>query len=202
MNMFNFLKKFPFLFHLLLATFIVCAIIAGLLYWLNVYTNHGKAVIIPDIKGLKVEDAIPLLEGKTLQYVIIDSMFVKNATPGTILETTPPIGASVKEGRTIYITVNSLSALKIAIPDVIDLSQRQGTSMLRSLGFESIDTKLVPGAYNDLIVGLESRGQKVDAGTKLPSNTPLVLLVSSGTEVPTFSEEEAVEEETEEESWF
>ena len=201
-TMLNFFKKYSILAHLLLAIIVVCAITVGLLYWLNRYTNHGKVVEVPNVKGLKVEDAIPLLEGKTLQCVIIDSIFVKNAVPGTILETTPPMGASVKEGRIIYITINALNAQKITIPDVIDLSQRQGLSMLRSLGFESIDVKTVPGAYRDLIVGLESRGQMLDAGARVPSNTPLFLLVSSGIEVSSSLGEENVEEETEEESWF
>ena len=201
MNMLNFLKKYPLLTHLFLAVIITCAIIAGLLLWLNSYTNHGKVVEVPNVKGLKIEDAIPLLEGKTLQYDIVDSMFVKNATPGTILETTPPVGVLVKEGRTIYITINSLNAQKITIPDVIDLSQRQGISMLRSLGFESIETKTVPGAYRDLIVGLESKGVTLEAGTKISPTAPLRLLVSSGMEEPSAIKEDVVEE-TDEESWF
>ena len=200
--MLNFFKKYPFLSHLLLAIIVVCVIVAGLRIWLNGYTNHGKVVEVPNVKGLKMEDAIPLLEGRTLQYAVVDSLFVKNATPGTILETTPPVGASVKEGRTIYITINSFNAQKITVPDVIGLSQRQGKSMLQSLGFESIDIRLVPGAYRDLIEGLESGGKMLDAGTKVPSNTPLLLLVSSGIEVFSPFGEENVEEETEEEAWF
>jgi len=200
--MLNFFKKHPFLSHLFLAIIAVCAIIAGLLLWLNSYTNHGKVVEVPNVKGLKIEDAIPLLEGKTLSYTVVDSLFVKNAIPGTILETTPPVGTSVKEGRTIFITINSLSAQKITVPDVIGLSQRQGKSMLQSIGFESIDIKLVPGAYRDLIEGLESGGKTLDAGTKISATTPLLILVSSGREEHSVTKDEDIAEDTEEESWF
>ena len=200
--MLNFFKKYPIIAHLLLAMIVVCTLTFGLLYWLKGYTNHGKVVEVPDVKGLNVETAIPLLEGKTLRCTIVDSVYVKNAAPGTILETTPPSGATVKEGRTIYITVNSINALKISIPEVMDLSQRQGLSMLRSLGFESIDVKLVSGAYRDLIVGLESEGKTLEAGTKVSSSTPLLLLVSSGIGESTTTPTEDDVEETEEESWF
>jgi beta-lactam-binding protein with PASTA domain len=118
------------------------------------------------------------------------------------LETVPPIGTSVKKGRTIYLTINSFSAKLLIVPDVIDMSQRQAFSMLKSIGFESVQEKIVPGAFRDLVVGLEMRGNPLTSGDKIPASSPLTLLISSGTEEFVPEEEEGGVEITEEETWF
>jgi beta-lactam-binding protein with PASTA domain len=107
----------------------------------------------------------------------------------------------VKKGRTIYLTVNSLSARLLTVPDVVDMSQRQALSMLKSIGFESVRTELVAGAFRDLVLGLETQGKKLNSGDKIPADTPLTLLISSGTEA-FIPEEETDVEPSEEESWF
>jgi beta-lactam-binding protein with PASTA domain len=203
MNISNFFKKHIIIANLLLAIIILVVLTTILMFWLDSYTNHGKAVEVPDVKGLKPEVAAAIFQERELSYAVIDSQFIKNALPGTILETIPPTGTSVKKGRTIYLTVNSFSAQLLVIPDVIDISQRQASSMLKSIGFESIQEKLVPGAYRDLVVGLETRGKTLSIGDKVPANAPLTLLISSGVEEITPNEvEEEDLEMIEEESWF
>jgi hypothetical protein len=54
--------------------------------------------------------------------------------------------------------------------------------MLKSLGFERVDIKMVPGVYRDLVMGIESKGVPVVTGQRVPVNTPLSLLVSSGSD--------------------
>jgi beta-lactam-binding protein with PASTA domain len=189
--------------NLLIAVFIFVALVFIVLRWLDSYTNHGEKVIVPDVKGLSVADAAPLLEHQTLQYVVIDSSFVKNRLPGSILETIPPVGTSVKEGRTVYITVNSHTARMLIVPGVKDMSQRQAFAMLKSLGFEQVNIQIVPGAFQDLVLGLETGGQVLNSGDRIPADTPLILLVSSGQEEIAFPEgEEIILDNDSEESWF
>jgi len=149
---------------------------------LDQYTQHGKAVAVPNVKGLSVERARAFFENKNLNYIVVDSVFIKNATPGTISETTPPKGSMVKEGRTVYLKIVAYLPHLIAIPDVKDSSQRQSLAMLRSLGFENIEIKAVPGFYRDLVMGIESKGVPMIEGQRVPANTPLSLLVSSGSD--------------------
>jgi len=157
-------------------------LMVAVLFWLNYYTQHGKAVEIPDVKGLSVEIAAPFFTGKNLSYSVVDSVFIKNATPGSIAETTPPVGSMVKKGRVIYLKIISYSPQLITIPDVKDSSQRQSLARLRSLGFERIEIKMVPGAYTNLVMGLESKGVALEAGQRVPADTPLSLLVSAGSD--------------------
>ena len=177
-----------------------------ILIWLSYYTQHGEAVEVPDIKGMSVEKAEPFFAGRNLKYLVIDSVFIKNAVPGSIAETTPSIGTKVKRGRTIYLKIISCLPPLIALPDVKDFSQRQALAMLRSLGFESVGTKMVPGAYMDLVLGLESKGVAMDAGQRVSADTPLSLLVSSGSDdiVPLDDPVDSIDstEISSEESWF
>jgi beta-lactam-binding protein with PASTA domain len=69
----------------------------------------------------------------------------------------------------------------LTVPEVMDLSQRQALALLKSSGFENIQVKTVPFAYEDLVVGLEYNFREVRAGTKIPASALLTLKVSSGT---------------------
>jgi beta-lactam-binding protein with PASTA domain len=205
MNIIDFFKKHILFANLLLAVGIIVILLLGVLFWLDEYTNHGEAIEVPDIKGLSVETAASLLQAKDLNCLVIDSLFVKNALAGSIIETVPPIGTIVKKGRAIYLTINSFSAQLLTVPDVIDLSQRQALSLLRSVGFESIQEKMVSSPFRGLVVGLEAFGRPLSAGDKVSINSNLVLLISSGKEELSLDsvdgEESGELEITEEESW-
>lgn len=173
--------------NILIALVILMALIFIVLQGLSVYTHHGKQVDVPDVKGMQVEQAVPFLIRKSLHYEIVDSMHVRNKPAGSILETVPPVGTNVKEGRTIYLTVNSITSRMLTVPQLLDdkgfpsMSQRQAEAMLRSLGFETIRIRLVPESGKDLTVGLQTaEGTALVAGNRIPANTSLVLLVSSG----------------------
>ena len=161
-------------------TLITVVLVSAVLIWLNYYTQHGKAVEVPDVKGVSVENAKQFFTDRNLNYLVVDSIFIRNAVPGSIIETIPPIGSKVKGGRTIYLKVFAYLPQLITIPDVKDNSLRQSLAMLKSLGFENIGTKNVPGAYKELVLGIESRGTTLEAGQRVTANTPLLLLVSSG----------------------
>ncbi|MDR2805948.1 MAG: PASTA domain-containing protein [Dysgonamonadaceae bacterium] len=167
--------------NVLIAVVILIVLIFIVLQWLNIYTRHGKQVVVPDVKGMQVEQAAPFFLQQSLQYAVVDSMYVRNKPAGSILETVPPVGTNVKEGRTIYLTVNSVMAKMLIVPQVTNMSQRQAEAILQSLGFESIQIRVMPGAYRDLVIGLQnSKGADLVAGKHIPVNTSLILLVSSG----------------------
>lgn len=193
--------------NLLLAIAVFLLLIFAVLKWLDVYTRHGQEVEVPVVKGMQVGDAVPFFENRSLKCLVIDSIFDKYALPGSIVETFPPMGSHVKEGRTIYITINSITAQLIAVPDVKEMSQRQALATLRSLGFENVQVKEVPGRYRDLVQGVELLGATVQPGDKLKGNSPLSLLVSSGVEphVPedtTLHDGVLIIDDSSLESWF
>jgi beta-lactam-binding protein with PASTA domain len=194
--------------NLLLAVFILCILTYITLKWLSDYTKHGESVEIPDVKGMTITVAEPFFSQKNISYQVIDSAFYNDFPPGSIIETIPPVGSKIKKGRTIYLRINSYGSQTIDLPEVRDLSQRQASAMLRSLGFENVKIRMVPGAFRDLVLGLESSGREMNAGDKVFATMPLTLLVSSGngeTDISGMLEDTVVvsdEDEDPDETWF
>ena len=209
-NFFVKLIKNTYVLNLLLAVVVTCGLIYGTLKWLDKYTRHNEAVVVPDVKGLKMEEAAEFFKNNNLRYNVIDSVFSKEVEPGAIVELVPAAGSKVKEGRIVFITVNALTSQMATIPEVEDLSFRQAYALLRARGFESVEIEYVAGDFKDLAVSVELRGKTLEKGEHVPLTAPLVLKVSSGD--PNFSADSLsldslsvmpVESlDSEEENWF
>ena len=208
-NFFVKLIKNPFVINLLLVIVVSCGVVYGVLAWLDSYTRHNQAVVIPDVKGMKLEDAAEFFGNNKLRYNVIDSVFSKDVKPGAIVELVPMAGSKVKEGRIVFVTVNALTSQMATIPEVEDLSFRQAYAILRARGFEKIEIEYVPGDFKDLALGVELHGRVLQKGEHVPLTAPLVLKVSSGdAEMPVDSlglPDDIVPVESldsEEENWF
>ena len=190
------LIKNPYVLNLLLAVVVACALVFGTLKWLDSYTRHNEAVVVPDVKGLGMEEAAEFFKNSNLRYNVIDSVFSKDVKPGAIVELVPMAGSKVKEGRIVFVTVNALTSQMATIPEVEDLSFRQAYA-------------IVPGDFKDLALGVELHGRVLQKGEHVPLTAPLVLKVSSGdAEMPADSlglPDDSVPVESldsEEENWF
>ena len=180
----------PIYIHLISAVLVLCFIIFLVLQGLDSYTLHNKAIVVPDVKGLLIEEASIFLRNSGLRYEVVDSVYSKEVKPGAIQEMIPPIGSKVKKGRTIYITLNAKNAQSAAIPDVKNLSFRQGYALIKAQGFLSVETKYVSGPFKDLVIGVELNGKELSPGELVPLTAALILKVSNGGKV-TESEETA-----------
>lgn len=205
-NFFVKLIKNPYVLNLLLAVIVACGLIYGTLKWLDKYTRHNEAVVVPDVKGLRVEEAAEFFKNNNLRYNVIDSVFSKDVSPGAIVELVPSAGSKVKEGRIVFITVNAMTSQMATIPEVEDLSFRQAYALLRARGFENVEIEYVPGDFKDLAVSVDLRGRTLSKGEHVSLTAPLVLKVSSG-EAEILPEDSLstmpVESlDSEEENWF
>ena len=180
------LIKNPFVITLVVATLLTGGIIWGVLNWLDVYTRHNEAIVVPDIKGLKLDEAIPFLENNHLRYNVVDSVFSKEVAPGAIVEVIPNVGAKVKEGRILFITINALTSQMAAIPEITDLSFRQAYALLKSRGFNQIEVEYVLGEYKDLAIGVECKGRMLNTGELMPLTSSLILKISGGPDMDTL----------------
>ena len=204
----KFFKKHPIIKTLVQMVIVFFLLIAITLYGLKLYTRHGKAVLVPDVKAMALPDALRILDREGFRYDIIDSLFVDEAVPGTIVEQTPAGGSKVKEGRIVYLSINAYSPRMITCPKVADMSMRQALSTLESRGLTDIKVQEVPSEYPDLALGLQYRGETLEAGDKIPAGSTVTLLVGNGMpETYSDSTFEETPQTTEEapltdESWF
>ena len=183
----------PVLIHLVSAIVVFIIIIFLALKGLDVYTLHNKAIVIPDVKGLLMSDASAFLDNNDLRYTIIDSVYTKDVKPGAIVEIIPAIGSKVKKGRILFITINAYTVQMAAIPNIIDLSLRQGEAQIYAQGFTSVEIKYIPGPYRDLVVGIELQGRELVPGEMVPLTSALILKVGNGGRDP---EEEILADST------
>ncbi len=174
------LIKHPIVVNLLVAIVLTGVIVFGTLRWLDFYTLHNEAVVVPDVKGLTVDEADEFFKNNKLRYDVIDSVSSKEVAPGAIVELVPAAGSKVKEDRIVFVTINAQTSQMARIPDIQDLSFRQAYALLRSLGFTTVDIEYVAGEYKDLAVAVERDKQPLERGEFVPLNAPLTLKISSG----------------------
>lgn len=206
---FSFKTNKYFWVNILVMIVAVVLIVFGVMKWLDVYTRHGEAVVVPDVKGMTVGEAEMLLRNHGLVCVVSDSNYVKNKLAGSILELNPSAGQKVKEGRTIYLTINTLDVPLRLVPDVADNSSvRQAQAKILAAGFKLSENELISGE-KDWVYGVKYKGRQLNMGDKVPVGATLTLLVGDGeTQVQDSDSLEIVEDAagttdvSTDDSWF
>ncbi len=176
-DFFSFKKNRAFWLNLIAMPAVVIAIIFGVLHWLDDYTHHGQSIIVPNVKGLPLQQAEAEFNKKNLKTVVIDSNFVKGMPAGAVLEQKPTSGAKVKTGRTVYLTINTAEMPKVAIPDIIDNSSyRQAEARLRALGFKLTAPEIISGE-KDWVYAVKYLEKELTNGEKIPRESVLTLII-------------------------
>jgi eukaryotic-like serine/threonine-protein kinase len=173
----QFLKNSLILRHLFLAAIIFIALLLFVLFMLQFYTHHGEALTVPNLCGLKLEDAAKVLDNRGMQYQVIDSVYKPDKEPGLVMEQSPIGGSKVKSYRSIYLTINAKMPPGVALPDVRDLSLRHAQSLLESMGIKVIGVEYVPSEFSDLVRDIKLDGRTLTPGQKIPAGSCVVLVV-------------------------
>lgn len=147
------------------------------LIWLTSYTNHGEQQVVPDVVGLKVTSAATLFDGKNLKYEVVDSVYSDAVPKGCIVEQDPAAGSIVKDSRKIYLITNAVLDQMVALPEVMDISVRQATTLLEASGFRIARIIKKPSEYQDLVLGAYQRGKQILPGDMLLAGSAIELAV-------------------------
>lgn len=163
---------------------VVAVLIYATLWGMDVYTRHGRAVVVPDVKGMSLAEAGRMFASRGLDYVVADSNYVKTLPAGCILDYNPVAGQKVKEGRVIYLTINTLSIPLVQVPDVADNSSvRQAEASLLAAGFRLTENDSVPGE-KDWVYAVKYGEDSLALGAKVPTGAILTLVIGNGDPIP------------------
>lgn len=185
---FSFKKNKLFWINLGLMVITLIFLLIVVMKWLDSYTNHGEGVVVPNVKGMAVNQASTHLKNMGLNYIVSDSNYVKGVPAGNVLDYSPSAGQTVKKGRTIYLTINRLSIPEVAVPDVADNSSlRQAEARILAAGFRLSNHELVSGA-TDWVYGVKYNGRQLNTGDKAPQGAILTLIVGDGNEQQIFED--------------
>jgi beta-lactam-binding protein with PASTA domain len=147
-------------------------------FCLGYYTRHGEGIPVPTLKGLPVERAIEVLKDQGFGYQI-DSVYVLDEPPGTIVQQDPDPGTNVKPNRVIYLTMVTRLAPNVTLPDLTDDNYMEAAATLANYGLKIGDTTY-KSDIADHILEVHFGGQVIKPGTKLPKGSELDLVIGNG----------------------
>lgn len=180
-NFFNFIRSRTFLIQLGLALLLVVLVIFATMQWLKNTTNHGKFVEVPDLAGLSLTETRSLIDKSDLRYSVLDSANFNPSYPRfSIIDQNPPAGSKVKENRKIYVTVNPSGYKKVTIPNIIQVTQRNASSMLKAVGLDVQRVTYVDELGKDMVYHIKYKGKYVAPGDKLPKTSKIELVCGNG----------------------
>jgi len=174
-----YLKTKSFRNTILLAIGSVIAIVLIAFFSLGFYTDHGAGVPVPKLKGLPIEKAISILQEQGFDYQV-DSVYVGDAPPGTVVEQDPDPETSVKENRKIYLTMVTLKAPPVALPDIDQMPYIQAVSTLSNNGLKVGDTTYRADIARNVVLEAKLAGQTIKTGTKIPKGSKIDLVLGDG----------------------
>jgi eukaryotic-like serine/threonine-protein kinase len=181
MNLKEFLVSKVFLKNLLAAAGILILLITITLTALKIYTSHGKAYGVPNLIGMSEEGVKMALKDENLDYKIVDSTFVSENNPGSVVEQVPKPGEMIKKNRTILLTVNSWNPELVTLPKFINISFRQAMAQIEGLGLKLGKISYSPSEFNDLVLKASSDWKEVHQGDVLPKGSTIDFVVGKGT---------------------
>lgn len=156
--------------------------------WIKSYTRHGEYIAVPDVAGMYEEEAGQALAAVGLKYEVLDYKYDKMMVEGGVIEQKPKPGSYVKDGRKIYLTLNSGKVPLKAVPDVADNSSlRAAESRLKAAGFKLSRTVYVNGDL-DWVYEIRYQGKEIEAGTEIPEGSVLTIVAGNGTPVERIEE--------------
>ncbi|NNE77437.1 MAG: PASTA domain-containing protein [Pricia sp.] len=181
-NFFKFLTSKVFLIQLGLALLVTILLGFLALRWLNSSTNHGEFVEVPDFSKMSVAEMRESIDEVGLRYEVLDSANFNPDYPRfSIIEQNPPAGNKVKENRKIYFTVNPSGYKKVTVPNIIQVTQRNATSMLRAVGLDIQRVTYIDELGKDMVYQIKHKGKYIKPGDKLPKTSKIELVCGNGT---------------------
>lgn len=181
MSLRKFLTSKTFFIQLAIAIGIIIVLVFVMMKWLSFTTNHGEEITVPDLSKLSVEVAEEKLNALDLEYVLLDTTeYQKDFPKFSVVKQDPIAGSKVKEGRKIYIKINSDSYRDIVMPNLIEQTLRQAEPTIKALGLELGTKTYKPYLGKDMVLEMRYNGKLLKAGDKIPKASKIDLVLGDG----------------------
>lgn len=181
MTLKDFLQSKVFFKQLALALLIIVVVIFLLLQYLSYATNHGEEIPVPDLRKMTVEKAEEALDAVNLDYIVLDTVdFNKDFPPYTIVQQDPLPKVNVKDGRKVYIKLNSAGYAQVELPDIIQKTYRAALPALKTVGLQEGKKTYKPYLAKDVVLEVWQNGKKLKAGDKVLKASKIDLVLGDG----------------------
>lgn len=171
--------KNSFLFHLGIVLALCILLYMSFFASLHCFTRHGQELTIPDVRGKNVNAAIDQLKAAHFD-VYVDSTYEPAQKPLSVLKQVPDSAAIVKEGRTVFLTVNMLNPPHIPMPNLVSLSYRSAVMLLHNNKLLVGDTTYKPDIASGAILEQNYRGTSIRPGEMVAQGSKIDLVIGNG----------------------
>jgi len=168
-----------FAFHLAIVLVLCTLLYICFFASLNCVTKHGKEQTIPNVTGKDANEAVSQLT-KLHFEVNVDSTYEPAARPLTVLKQVPDTGSIVKDGRTVFLTVNMMVPPRIPMPNLVSLSLRSAEMLLRNNKLLLGDTIFKPDLAAGAVLEQRYKGQVIQPGEMILQGSNIGLVIGNG----------------------
>ena len=176
--------------NLLLAALLVVALLLVAQGGLSLITRHNQTVTVPDFTNMTVDEAHKVAREGHVGVKVTDSVFVRRLGAGVIYRQSPKAGATVKKGRSIFLTINSIVPRKVVMPNLIGYSLNEARAELNNRGLALGKLNYTQDIATNNVLRQTVRGRNVRAGDLVVSGSDVDLTLGLSNEpwaFPTMS---------------
>ncbi len=180
MNLFRFILSKVFLKNLIVAAVGIIVIISSAFIILDIYTNHGESMPLPNFKKMSLEEARKVASEHDLMLEVTDSVFQDEWPKATVVKQNPEPGFHVKEERTIFLTMNATNPEKVKMPNVVGVSLRHAKAILNNSGLKIGKLVHVPDIAVNNVLKQKYNGEEIKPGKTIPKGSEINLVLGKG----------------------
>lgn len=167
----------PYLRNIFWIIICTASIIIGSSILLNLITNHGKSIEVPDFTNMTVSEAKYEAGIKNIRVDVIDSVYVRRMRKGVVFSQNPKPGAAVKKGRKIRLIVNSMVPKKVMMPNLVGYSMRQAHAELISRGLSLGRLIYINDMATNNVIRQVYKNMEIQPGLPINSGSEIDLVV-------------------------
>jgi eukaryotic-like serine/threonine-protein kinase len=167
------------LLHLGLIVAVIALSLFGTMKFLDAYTEHGEFVEVPDYRGQRTTQLETFTEGKDVNYEIIDSIYDPREKAGLVLRQDPDPGSRVKHNRKVYLYVTCQVPPKVALPMLVDRSERQAKFIIETYGLKMGRTEYEKADCNGCVIAQSVRGSNAKPGDPVKKGSVVNIVVGT-----------------------
>ncbi len=155
-------------------------VIFSTIKYLDVYSNHGEEIAVPNLVGKKSSVAKIQLEDMGLSYEILDSIYDPSLPNGIVkqqmIEPTSISKVKVKENRIIGLRLSKKTELT-EMPDLVFKHVDFAQGILENRGFSSRIQYKPTKEANGSVLDQKQNGKSITKGTRIPIGSEITLIV-------------------------
>ena len=161
-------------------------LVGATLLIIHFYTGHGDPLVqVPQIEGMRIDKAVRTLEDGGFDYEITDTVYRDGVPLLAIIDQNPEAGFKVKQGRKVYLVLNSDVVPNVSMPDLAGkASYKQAIRILENRGLsvaekieKPIDEIKDPNSEPVIEQRFAGTDRVIDPGTSIQRHSKVDLVV-------------------------